>query len=697
MVNADERRSQCWFLILILLSLSHFAWSETQADSSTIAPSTDDWHILLEDMTENGMNVEQLEERLTELVENPVSLNEASREQLENIPFLSAEQVESLSYYLYRYGPMKHLSELLLVEGMDARIMRWMKPFVRIEPVPEIPVDMPPMKKAWNYGVQELGLYLGSTLQKQSGYQKQPASGAETYAGDPLHLRMRYGFNYKQQLQWGIVLEKDPGESYWNRKQGGVDFASFHFTAKDAKRRNQLFLGDFTVRYGQGLVCGNTFSLGKSSTGNIPEQTGPVVSRHFSASENGFFRGAALKLTLIPDDRRMPSASKLELLGFASTKLLDASINNQLGNVLETGLHRNKAEIESQNRLRQSVCGVRLLWKRTNTTLGLNSLMWMKQNRDAKILDAWNNLGSASAPGGNLSAEARFYWNGLLGFGEWAIDQKGAQAILFGASCKPTPRWRISILGRKFDATYQAPFGYAFSEGGSVENEEGVFLSTDVQLGYRLRLSGYLDVFRQPGPSDGSWMLRNGQDLALELNRTIGRSGLLKLQIRGKTKEKSDASVDAPIHPIQAFQKYQLRLQSSQEIGDWNVKTTLSTNRYHFRNERTDGLAMAQDVGYAPAGSAWSVYVHLVLFNTEAWENRIYLWEKDLPGNFSMPMLYGHGTRSAILLKYEHKNLLLQFKVCDLQEPDLAFIGSGGEQLVGHRRTDVRLQVGWKF
>jgi len=79
---------------------------------------TEDWHILLEEMAENEMDTEQWEEVLTELANNPIPLNNASREMLESIPILNADQVENLSYYLYRYGPMQSLSELMLVEGM---------------------------------------------------------------------------------------------------------------------------------------------------------------------------------------------------------------------------------------------------------------------------------------------------------------------------------------------------------------------------------------------------------------------------------------------------------------------------------------------------------------------------------------------------------------------------------------------------
>ena len=269
-------------------------------DSSTVSINeSEDWHILLEEMAENDINTEQWEEALTELANNPVPLNNASREMLESIPILNADQVENLSYYLYRYGPIVNLSELMLVEGMDARTMRWLKPFVCLGSIEESSIAYPQMKKALKYGKQEFRWTMGTTFQQKSGYNALSDS-TDRYLGDALHACFRYGFDYKDQLQWGVVLEKDAGEMWWNKKQSGVDYVSFHLLLKDSKRKNTLILGDYNVRFGQGLVCGSAFSLGKNTTGGVPELTGPSISRHFSASEINYLRGAGLKLALKP-------------------------------------------------------------------------------------------------------------------------------------------------------------------------------------------------------------------------------------------------------------------------------------------------------------------------------------------------------------------------------------------------------------
>lgn len=127
------------------------------------------------------------------------------------------------------------------------------------------------------------------------------------------------------------------------------------------------------------------------------------------------------------------------------------------------------------------------------------------------------------------------------------------------------------------------------------------------------------------------------------------------------------------------------------------MKTLFYTNNYRLGSLSSNGYAVALDLGLEPSGSRFSVLLHAVLFNTSTWENRIYLWEKDLPGAFSMPMLYGQGCRMALFAKYNFRNACLQLKLADSVQPGMEVLGVGPEQLIGNRRTEARVQLSWKF
>ena len=58
---------------------------------------------------------EDVYDQLCELSLHPFDLNTVTRSQLEDLPFLSAQQIEEIMDYLYHYGPMKSKSELLMI------------------------------------------------------------------------------------------------------------------------------------------------------------------------------------------------------------------------------------------------------------------------------------------------------------------------------------------------------------------------------------------------------------------------------------------------------------------------------------------------------------------------------------------------------------------------------------------------------
>lgn len=74
---------------------------------------------LLEQDDEAGQSDEETYELLSELAEHPIVLNQATREDLERIPFLSETQIEELIAYITQYHGMRTMGELSLIESLD--------------------------------------------------------------------------------------------------------------------------------------------------------------------------------------------------------------------------------------------------------------------------------------------------------------------------------------------------------------------------------------------------------------------------------------------------------------------------------------------------------------------------------------------------------------------------------------------------
>ena len=86
---------------------------------------------------------EETYELLCELEQHPLDINSATREQLEELPVLSAQQVEELVEYLDRYGAMRSLNELLMIRSLDYGQRQLLTSFIYIgeeesEPFPKV-------------------------------------------------------------------------------------------------------------------------------------------------------------------------------------------------------------------------------------------------------------------------------------------------------------------------------------------------------------------------------------------------------------------------------------------------------------------------------------------------------------------------------------------------------------------------------
>ena len=89
------------FLLLILAWFFPF---------SSLAQQADDWEKYLERMAAlDDMDEETIQrdyELLSELAQHPIDINHATREDLEQLPFLTAHQIEDICAYLYHYAPL---------------------------------------------------------------------------------------------------------------------------------------------------------------------------------------------------------------------------------------------------------------------------------------------------------------------------------------------------------------------------------------------------------------------------------------------------------------------------------------------------------------------------------------------------------------------------------------------------------------
>lgn len=132
---------------------------------------------------------------LCELEENPININTATREDLELLPFLTAKDIEDISEYIYKYGPMKSLGELVMIRDLDYFKRRLLFYFTYAGDVKK-PV-FPKIKNIVEYGRHEVVGTIKIPFYSRKGDEK-------GYLGYPYKHSVRYDFTYSDYVRFGL-------------------------------------------------------------------------------------------------------------------------------------------------------------------------------------------------------------------------------------------------------------------------------------------------------------------------------------------------------------------------------------------------------------------------------------------------------------------------------------------------------------
>ncbi len=681
------------YLLQMLLCLC--AFPAMANDSLMVHSGERPWEQWLLEMAEKGVDTEALSERLLELQSDPIELNSADREQLEDIPFLSGEQVENIAYYLYRYAPMVGLSELMLIEGLDEQTIRWMLPLVCLGERVETPASRSLFSLAKQYGKQEIRLTSGAVFQRALGYTT-PQNMGTGYLGSAVAHNFKYGFDYKKRLQFGFVLDKDAGEPMFGNGIRTVDQLNAHVAINNLSFVKNLVVGAYKIRFGQGLVCNQGFSMAGPVAGQSAALTGPLLSRHTSASALNRFNGIAARLALF--ERALKNLGKgltLDITAFYSGKLIDAALDSGcFSSILTTGMHRTASEIRSRHTVLEQTTGAHIQLHGIYFELGISSVFQhfnAERTPPASYRYAFHPSGK-SWSAHSIDGKAR--WKSLTVFGELGIDANAQTAWLLGITNKPTHRFRSQLLIRNYQPNYFSEYAQAVGTGSAVSNEQGISGSVSFQPLTPLLLHLLYDVYRFPELRFSTLSPSSGNQFRLEAELTQGRHDKTRLIFNHRNGETNPSSTNDPIQIPTTFGKTQLRLVHQTDYTSWNVSMKWDLNRYALPQHATYGWAFTVE-GNFDFVPGWSIYGHISVFQAKAYENRMYVYERGIPGSLSIPMLYGEGVRSGCYLVYKRKKTALRFCLNESVLSDLAKMGEGLEQRAGNRSDSWNIQ--WSF
>ena len=660
---------------------------------------------LMENMSEEleeDADIEQIAEDLEYFLQNPINLNTATAEDLAKLHFLNEFQIASLTDYVRRNGPMLTLYELAMVDGFDQTDIFRLLPFVGVADTGD--ESKFSLKRAVKYGKNELFSRVTLVGEEQDGFASVPDSvrlsePEKHYPGNRAKIFSRYSFNFNRQLMAGVTAEKDPGEQFFRGHQRkGFDFYSAYAAIHDIGVIETLIVGDFQAKFGQGLAAWSGMSSGKSAFVMDIRKKGAGIRKYSSADENLFYRGVATTLKF----------GQFRATVFGSHKKIDATLASQDTAASEEagftsfgtiGLHATPKQIEKEDAVTESIWGANINYNHNNLRIGVTGLGYQYDKDFVKRETPLYKFDFDGRKNMNVSIDAQYSFSALYLFGEYAMSANGGRAMVFGSLMSLAPGLRASVLYRNYGRDYQAQYAGGFAEGGKTQNEEGFFFGIEATPIKRWKLSAYYDIYRFPWIKYGLNAPSRGNDFLAQAEFAANRSTSMIWKVKYETTQTQGSTEDGKIQPLADLSRWTVRYHLNYAINQrWQLKSRIELSGYKNGNADTEtGCLLYQDVACSPFRFPLSLSVRYAIFET-TYNSRVYAYESDVLYAYSIPMMYGRGTRTYLLATWSPaKNLTIWAKASRIWYADKETIGTSPNMIDANHRTEFKFQVRWKF
>ena len=633
----------------------------------------------------NFLNWENELEELSNRLQEPVNLNSATREQLEQFPFLSDIQIEHLLAYIYIHGQMETIYELQLVEELDRQTIQYLLPFVCIKAINNEPAFRwkTMLKDAGRYGKNEVLTRLDIPFYKRKGYE-------HTYLGPSVYNSVKYTFRYRDQLYAGGVAEKDAGEPFAALHNSyGYDYYSFYLLLQNCGRLKSLAVGNYRLSFGQGLVMSTDYLMGKTIYASSFNNRSAGIKRHSSTDEYNYFRGVATTVAL---------TKRLSVSAFYSHRNMDGVVTDgEITSVYKTGLHRSRKEADKKNLLTSQLTGGNVSYQQNHIRLGITGVYYVFNRLYEPELTGYSKYNIHGNHFYNLGIDYAYRWRRFSFQGETAIGKQG-WASLNRLQYSPVQDIQFMLIHRFYSYDYWAMYAHSFGEGSTVQNEQGYYVGLETTPFSHWRFFVSFDLFSFPWKKYRINKPSRGTDGLIQATFTPRTNLSMYLKYRYKQKERdltgSKGTLTLPIF------HHQLRYRLNYSLNDvFSSRTTLDYNHFHSQDRAaTKGYQVTQMISSQLPWTRLFADVQGSYFCTDDYDSRVYVSEKGLLYTFYTPSFQGRGFRCAVRLRYElNKHWLFITKFGETIYLNRNEIGSGNDLIYGNKKADIQMQLRIKF
>ena len=365
----------------------------------------------------------------------------------------------------------------------------------------------------------------------------------------------------------------------------------------------KLIAGDFNARFGQGLALWNGMSLSGLSKLSSFYRRSSGLSESWSFTGNSSLTGLAGELSM----------SRLRVSAFFAMPMLS---------------------------------GINVGWYGKNISMSMTHYVEFSQYHAGR---SWY------IPDMKTSADFASCINGVDIFAETAFDWVNASLAGLASTVFPVGEdLRMALNMRYYPSAFDPSLSASPRSGTSSSNEAGISAACTWTAGRWVEREKH-DVY---SPSvrrfvsdfslDAAWFPEPKQDDAMSFqikalaDCQIMASPSLKLNLRTSGRYRTWGG---------NFIKTEVRADLSWKPSAWSLNA-----RIHVAVCKGTAMLSYLEGGYKT--SRTSLYLRQGFFHVDNWDDRIYAYERDAPGSFSVPVFYGRGVWTSAVASFRVSRFL---------------------------------------
>lgn len=522
-------------------------------------------------------------EKMQDYLSRPLRLNTSSASILLASGLLTQYQIASFMDYTARAGAVMSLTELAALDGFGQDFVDRLSPFITLETSP----------LSGRLSFPERNIRNDFSLK----------AGCRHTEGE--YGSFMWGARYRVESVRGFCATLAATKPY-DAPGMAPKLVSGNFGLTLGQSGARVVAGDFNARFGQGLALWNGMVMSGISGTSSLSRRGCGISEAYSFTGSSAFTGVA------------------------------------------ASIHKGRFVISVLGALP----GIKQLLADNSGTLSFLpalNVAWFGKNSQISVTDyaefSGLNIRNLRIPHMKTSVDMRFCIRGVDLFSEVAYDWVNTTAALIcGTSFPVSENLRAAAMARIYPVSFDSYLSAAPKTGSRCSNETGLSFAADFNSGDYVTVNG-TEGF-------GASVRRNKGQFSIDaaMNPDIPSDEATRsFRIKGLVSWQSMLS-----------ERFCLGVRLSERyrnLDDARLRSELRLNLSYLSSRFTSALRAdlvkcsgVSFLTYAEAGyisERLKVYLRQGIFAVDHWDDRIYVYERDAPGNFSVPAYYGRGLWTA--------------------------------------------------